>query len=162
VVAAILCAAVGVQLHAQARPLRTDLGAAGASYSITENGRTWYVQQAVGQAGVAGSTLVDGRYFNQGFVQPHHATARHLPSTDLAARIFPNPFDDRFTVAFAEDPEGPVQVYMYNALGQVVYAQVHGAARSITITPAGLAMGAYVVHVQVGHRRLAAQLQRFR
>lgn len=148
-------------LHAQNRPQRSNLGVAGGSVIHTVNGRSFYLQQAVGQASVAGSTRADGRYYNQGFVQPFHQAVQGLPSTDLDALLFPNPFTDQFTIAFAQEPALPVNVLVYNITGQVVYAAEHAPQRSILIQPGPFAAGAYVVHVLVGHRRFAGHLQRF-
>ena len=125
------------------------------------NGRSWYVQQAVGQASVAGSFQVNGRYFNQGFIQPFLQPVHGLPSTDLDALLYPNPFTDQFTVELDEEPVGPVTVQVYNAIGQQVHAARHAAQRTLMIQPGPLAPGPYVVHVLVGPRRFIAHLQRF-
>ncbi|MBK7086710.1 MAG: hypothetical protein IPH53_19490 [Flavobacteriales bacterium] len=61
----IASVAIGIGLSAQNRPLRSDLGMAGGSMVHSANGRSWYMQQAVGQASIAGSFPADGRYFNQ-------------------------------------------------------------------------------------------------
>ncbi len=147
--------------HAQNRPQRSNLGAAGGSVIRSVNGKSFYLQQSVGQASVAGSYQVDGRYFNQGFVQPFHKAVQGLPSTDLDALLFPNPFTDQFTIAFAEEPSGPVTVQVYNAMGQAVYAQEHAPQHAIMIQPGPLAAGAYIVRILVGHRRFAGHLQHF-
>ncbi|MBL7964108.1 MAG: T9SS type A sorting domain-containing protein [Flavobacteriales bacterium] len=158
---ASLALIVGSGLHAQNGLLRSNLGAAGGSTVRSANGSTWYVQQAVGQASVAGSYRVDGRYYNQGFVQPFHKAVRGLPSTDLEALMYPNPFADRFTIAFVVEPDGPVTVQVYNTMGQVVYAAEHAPQRHLMIQPGALATGSYVVHVVVGQRRFVGHLQRF-
>ncbi|MBK7086709.1 MAG: T9SS type A sorting domain-containing protein [Flavobacteriales bacterium] len=63
-------------------------------------------------------------------------------------------------IVLAEEPAEPVMVQVYNPLGQLVYVADHAAQRSIMVQPDPLATGSYVVHVQVGHRRFVAQLQR--
>jgi len=157
----IASVAIGIGLSAQNRPLRSDLGMAGGSMVHSANGRSWYMQQAVGQASIAGSFPADGRYFNQGFIQPYLHPVEGLPSTDLDALMYPNPFNGQFMIVLAEEPAEPVMVQVYNPLGQLVYVADHAAQRSIMVQPDPLATGSYVVHVQVGHRRFVAQLQRF-
>jgi len=159
--ATIALGAVCISLHAQGHLLRSTLSAAGGATVHSADGRSWYLQQSVGQASVAGSFQVGANFYNQGFIQPLLVPVRGLPSTDLDALLFPNPFNDQFTISFAEAPAGPVTVRVYNALGQQVYATDHAADRSIVIQPGPLAAGPYIVHVLVGQRRFIGHIQCF-
>ena len=144
--------------NAQAVLMRSTLGAGGGSAVVHGSSGSNYMQQAVGQASVAGSHLSDGRYFNQGFVQPIRA-ARVSTTNDLEARVFPNPFSDRFTVTLTEVPASTVRIRLFSATGQLLLDRDMAPDRSLSVNTGELASGSYIIRVDVGDRRYLGHLQ---
>lgn len=146
-------------LSAQAVMVRSTVGAGGGSSVSDARSGTNYMQVAVGQASVAGSYPADGRYYNQGFVQPLHA-ARVSVSNVLEARVFPNPFLDRFDIVLTDPSTEPVRVRLFSVTGQLILDRDHAPAQRITVTTGLLASGAYIIRVDSDDRHYIGHLQR--
>lgn len=71
-------------------------------------------------------------------------------STEVArAAVWPNPFRERFTVAFEVAQAGPVKVELLDMLGRVVKRQEVGwAEHTLGLSGEGLAPGVYLVRIR--------------
>jgi hypothetical protein len=69
--------------------------------------------------------------------------------------VFPNPSNELLHVRLQQRKSAPAQLYLYNAVGQLVYSQaVETEYTKLDVIDVGLIPGVYTVHVQTGKQRL--------
>ncbi len=139
--------------------LRQTMGAGAAYGYIQWGGAKAYVQQSVGQGSVIGAFRTGGKVLRQGFLQPHQLRTRVASNASLQVTVFPNPYQDRFSLRFAELLEDPLRIRMMDLGGRVVYEARQVAAEEIVVVPVELASGHYVLHLLSGGRSAAIHLQ---
>ena len=65
------------------------------------------------------------------------------PLSQIDLRIFPNPFDDAFTILFNDELHEPLNIEIWNAVGERMICIPSMQNRSITITTTSLPAGIY-------------------
>jgi hypothetical protein len=69
--------------------------------------------------------------------------------------VFPNPSKELLHVRLQQSKSAPAQLYLYNAVGQLVYSQaVETEYTKLDVIDVGLIPGVYTVHVQTGQKHL--------
>jgi len=127
--------------------LRSVLSAGGSSYIVKSDGHQYYLQQSIGQPGIAGLSQNKNYQLRQGFIQPPAISLKTKSAGILQATIFPNPFSDNIIISFAEEITEPLYVALYDLNGKIIYFKKQPGSRELTMNAVDLAPGAYFIRV---------------
>ncbi len=75
-----------------------------------------------------------------------------LSNTDIKpaqVSVYPNPSDGRFSISLESIAAGPIEIKMYNTLGQIVYEQNTNTNKNILVE--GIASGIYTLQIRTGN-----------
>lgn len=139
---------------------RQTTGIAGASGDYRAAGQSYLIQQSIGQASVIGTSQSGDYSMRQGFIQPEFFLAAVSEHTDLEATIFPNPFGRQFQIRFEAEPEGDIDVEIYDLSGRTILRKRYGAARDIAIDFPHAAAGMYLIHIVAGKKQFSGRIQK--
>lgn len=139
--------------------IRSTIGVNGASTTVNAEGKTYLVQQSVGQGSVIGQHQAQEISVLQGFIQPP-ITIKNVIQTDasLQAVVFPNPFDSNVTIRFSETIEGPISIILYDISGRIVYNKEEAPARELQVDFGFLSSASYLLHVSHAEKIFTANL----
>ncbi len=148
-------------MHAQELGMRRQTtGIAGTSGEYSVAGRSYIIQQSIGQASVIGTSQSGDYSLRQGFIQPEFVLAAVSEHTDLEASLFPNPFGRQFQIRFDAEPEGEIDVEIYDLSGRAILRKRYGAARQIAIDLPQAAAGMYLIHIVAGTKQFSGRIQK--
>lgn len=146
----------GYTSHAQ-KLMNSTLSGGGSTKLV--NGR--YVSQVVGQTSVAGTYKNGSLTIRQGFkqpgmgfsykTQPVSSTTNTMKDADemMTFTAYPNPFMDRFTVAFSNVVNYPTQLSLYDVAGNPIFEKTFPSlVKEIEVNNIGnLRAGQYILHI---------------
>lgn len=150
-----MCLAV-FSSHAQ-KLMNSTLSGGGATKLV--NGR--YISQVVGQTSVTGTIKNGSLTIRQGFKQPgfgfSYKTQPVSPTTNtvknsddiITFTAYPNPFMDRFTVAFSNVVDYPTYLSLYDLAGNTIFEKTFPSLiKEIEVNNMGnLRTGQYILHI---------------
>ena len=147
------------QLYGQSI-IRSNVGAAGSSQIVDYNNKTYYISQSIGQASIIGTSANGNHIIRQGFQQPlsNYIIGTPSASTNLDARIYPNPFTHAVKVSFNEEINQDVSVFLLDVSGKTILDKKFTASQSVIIPLENISSGSYIINVQTGQRRLTTTL----
>jgi len=134
--------------------IRSNVGAAGSSQSVTANDKTYYVSQSIGQASVIGTSTQSGHTIRQGFQQPPNILIVDGPlaAEDLLTTIYPNPFSQSVNVAFNEEIDEEVSILLWDITGKIILNKDFQPAQLITVPLETISNGEYILNISSGQR----------
>jgi hypothetical protein len=139
--------------------LRSTTGVTGSSTTITNNSKTYVIQQSVGQASVIGKFQSNDVIARQGFIQPTTISTRIIPEdTNLEARIYPNPVNNELFISFNELVKDQVTIQIFDFLGRNVFNRTMNPAQTLSINLNLLASAQYILLVNTGQKQFKANL----
>lgn len=138
-------------------PLRSTLGVSGHSKNVTLDGHSYLVQQSIGQESVIGVFRPGGHVLIQGFIQPN-IRSRASTKSSLAASIYPNPFNDQFTIEIDETPILSADIIITDIMGRAVYRDQCSDRQRCIVEPGDLSPGQYILKISNSKKILTAKL----
>lgn len=148
-------------MHAQSVVLRRQTtGISGASGDYKAAGQVYLIQQSIGQASVIGTSESEDYSLRQGFIQPEFVLTAISQHSDLEASLFPNPFGRQFHIRFEAEPEGDIDVEIYDLSGRAILRKRYGAARQLAIDLPHAASGMYLIHIVSGNKQFSGRIQK--
>ncbi len=114
---------VNSQNNSSEQLVRSSTGVSGSSEIITNNNKTYVVQQSIGQASAIGTFSNVDYILRQGFIQPN-VLAKIIDDTiplNLEAIIYPNPFVESISISFNEKISDKIEVVVFDVLGRMVF-----------------------------------------
>jgi hypothetical protein len=123
------------QKSLQASLARSTTGIAGSSKIIAANGKSYVMQQSIGQASAIGTFYTKDYIARQGFLQPQIAAYNKgiaIP-LNLDATVYPNPFSESVTIAFSEQINDIIDVTVFDALGRIVFSNSYSGGQKVTV-----------------------------
>jgi hypothetical protein len=127
--------------------LRSTLSSGGSSKAFTYEDQQYYLQQSIGQSSVTGLSQNNNYLLRQGFIQPLKGSINSIPSGNLPATIFPNPFSANIIVSFTEDIQDILYVTLYDLNGKIVYLKKHEPATELNLDVSSLVPAIYFIRV---------------
>ena len=140
--------------------VRSSTGVSGSSEIITNNNKTYVVQQSIGQASAIG-TFYDSDYIlRQGFIQPNVlAKIRDVAiPLSLDAVIYPNPFVESVTISFSEQIIDKVEVAVFDVLGRLVFSKSYLANQKVNVQFNNLSVADYILKVTANNKQFIKKI----
>ena len=140
--------------------VRSSTGVSGSSEIITNNNKTYVVQQSIGQASAIG-TFYDSDYIlRQGFIQPNVlAKIRDVAiPLSLDAIIYPNPFVESVTISFSEQITDKVEVAVFDVLGRLVFSKSYTANQKVNVQFNNLSVADYILKVTANNKQFIKKI----
>lgn len=140
--------------------VRSSTGVSGSSEIITNNNKTYVVQQSIGQASAIG-TFYDSDYIlRQGFIQPNVlAKIRDIAiPLSLDAVIYPNPFVESVTISFSEQIIDKVEVAVFDLLGRLVFSKSYLANQKVNVQFNNLSVANYILKVTANNKQFIKKI----
>ena len=140
--------------------VRSSTGVSGSSEIITNNNKTYVVQQSIGQASAIG-TFYDSDYIlRQGFIQPNVlAKIRDVAiPLSLDAVIYPNPFVESVTISFSEQIIDKVEVAVFDVLGRLVFSKSYLANQKVNVQFNNLSVANYILKVTANNKQFIKKI----
>lgn len=145
-------------IHAQLLKKQT-LVSAGSSHFVNANNKSYFIQESIGQHSVINTFDANNYSLRQGFLQPISPNVLNgSDDTVLDGFLYPNPFVDEIHIRFNEPIISEIQLYMYDALGRVVYQQTFQAQQEINLRFSALADGNYFITATMRNQKFVAKL----
>jgi hypothetical protein len=138
-------------------PLRSTLGIAGHSKNVTLDGRSYLVQQSIGQESVIGLFKPGTNVLIQGFIRPN-SRSHSSTKSPLATSIFPNPFYDRFTIEIEESIILSSDIIITDMMGRTVYNEKCSDRQRCVIDAGDLSPGHYILKISTSKKIHTAKL----
>jgi hypothetical protein len=134
--------------------IRSTTGIAGSSKNIATNGKTYVMQQSIGQASPIGTFYTKDYIARQGFLQPHIAayTKGIAIPLSLDANVYPNPFAESVTIAFSEQINEIIDVTVFDALGRIVFSNSYSGGQKVTVDFFNLPPAYYLLKVTANYK----------
>ena len=92
-------------------------------------------------------------------VEHQHETA---PTTYLFAKAYPNPFNPQTTIQFSIPHDGPVNLSVYDASGNLVNRMLNGwqstGSHEVAFDGTGLASGIYFYRLETGAEQISGKI----
>lgn len=127
----------------------------GASSQVTSNNRTYTISQSIGQSGVTGTSVKNGRVLRQGFQQPVDQNRIRVSQVQkLQARVYPNPSQRWLNILFKEELSSEISLIIYDNMGRLIKKEKHNATSILNIDIVDLATGVYTLKLISGNRQL--------
>ena len=136
--------------------IRSNVGSGGSSQIIISDNTTYFISQSIGQASVIGTSNM----IRQGFQQPHtlFIVQKSATKNEYLASIYPNPFSQSISVAFAVEVTQNITISILDISGKLVLYRNYSPARLIELSLQDFASGNYIIHVLVGGSRFSTSL----
>ena len=138
--------------------LNSTLGAGGSSRYVVSGGRSYLVQQSIGQASVTGTVQTPAHALRQGFIQPHDLAFQFEERAPLQVAVYPNPFYETFTARLHETTTRRISVIITDLFGRIVFTQEFQAVSTLLLEPGALASGQYILKVYDGRKHCISKL----
>jgi len=133
---------------------RSTTGIAGSSKIIAANGKSYVLQQSIGQASAIGTFYTKDYIARQGFLQPNvlaYNKGIAIP-LNLDATVYPNPFSESVTIAFSEQINDIIDVTVFDALGRIVFSNSYSGGQKVTVDFFNLPPAYYLLKVTANYK----------
>ncbi len=140
--------------------VRTTTGVSGASIKLDHKGKTYIVQQSIGQSSVIGVGS-DGDYIlRQGFIQPNIISKIKDKDVPLSLQldIYPNPFEKQISLSFREDVKDHINVTVYDLLGRQVFSKRYTPGQLINVVLDELSSGEYILKAGTNNKQFITKI----
>ncbi|NND64127.1 MAG: T9SS type A sorting domain-containing protein [Flavobacteriaceae bacterium] len=138
---------------------RAALTMSGNSTVITQNSKSFYISESVGQQGAIGTIYNENFTTRQGFQQPPILIKSIIQDDSaLDVTIFPNPVKTSVTLAFGEELRNGIEVVVYDIQGREIKRHQLNAAPSHELDLSTLSTGAYLLKIMSENREFSAQI----
>ena len=156
VLLAVAAFSLAMNGHAQSI-VRSSVGSAGSSQSITSGTSTYFISHSIGQASVIGTSPM----IRQGFQQPpsSYIVQKSTSKNEYSASIYPNPFSRSISVVFEREVTRDITISVHDISGKLVHYQQYSPAQQIELS-LDVANGHYMIHVIVGESRFTTSIIR--
>lgn len=140
--------------------VRSSTGVSGSSEIITNNNKTYVVQQSIGQASAIGTFSNVDYILRQGFIQPNVlAKIRDIAiPLSLDAVIYPNPFVESVTISFSEQIIDKVEVAVFDVLGRLVFSKSYLANQKVNVQFNNLSVANYILKVTANNKQFIKKI----
>lgn len=148
------------QIHAQSNLVRSTTGASGASTEMSNGNNTYVIQQSVGQSSIIGTINNSDYILRQGFIQPDvlsKIAEKNMPIS-LQIMLYPNPFQEKISLAFNENINGEITVTVYNLLGALIYSQNYQSSQQLEVLLNWLPSGEYILKTVANQKQFIAKI----
>ncbi len=138
---------------------RSSLSSSGSSKTVEVAGTSYYISHSVGQQSAIGTLQSNNNTIRQGFQQPPASIKVYINDTsNLSARIFPNPVEAFVTIAFNDVVKNPIQIELFNIAGKHILSKKQAPTNSFQLDISQLASGTYLLTLVSGSKKLTAKL----
>jgi hypothetical protein len=136
--------------------MRSNLGSGGSSQIIISGRSAYFVSQSIGQASVIGTSSM----IRQGFQHPPalFVIQESVTQNEYLASIYPNPFSQSISVAFAREVTNDITISIHDLSGKVVHYHNYRPAQLIELSLQDFSSGSYMIHVMVGLSRFSTSI----
>ena len=149
IIVLVLLALTGLDTSCQTPVMLRQTTAAGGGWRTATLGpMTVHVQQSVGQGGVIGTRRTSGLALRQGFLQPPGAGGRVSRTEALVVSAFPNPTHGELHLRFAEVPDGPVTLELFDLSGRSLWRSLSSPTPELVLELPYLAAAPYLLRVR--------------
>lgn len=141
--------------------VRSNLGVGGSSKVITTNYGKYIISQSIGQSGVIGTHSNKGYYLRQGYQQPVNkikVVNEVFETNNLAASVFPNPFEHSVFVSFNENMKQDITVLVFDVTGKQIYSRIFSPSQRIELNLGNISSGSYVLKILSNNKLFNAKL----
>lgn len=139
--------------------MKQSLGINGSSEFIYANNKSYFIQQAIGQASVINTYQANNHELRQGFLQPIKAALINTGfDNEIDVLVYPNLFEETVNLDFEETLVDQIKISLYHISGQLVYQETFNPSESLTLQFLNLPIGAYVLRGQMRSQTFAAKL----
>ncbi len=138
---------------------RSSLNSSGNSKTMEIAGTSYYISHSIGQQSVIGTLQSNNNTIRQGFQQPPASIKVYINDTsNLSARIFPNPVETFVTIAFNEVVKNTIQIELFNISGKHILSKKQVPTKRFQLDISQLASGTYLLTLVSGSKKLTAKL----
>jgi hypothetical protein len=140
---------------------RSNLGTGGSSKVVKTNNGNYNISQSIGQSSVIGTSSNNGYYLRQGYQQPINkiqVAEESFKNNNLAASVFPNPFEHSVFVSFNENMKQDITVLVFDVAGKEIYSKTFSASQRIELNLGKISSGSYILKVLSNNKLFNAKL----
>lgn len=148
------------QTYAQSNLVRSTTGASGASIEVSNNSKMYVIQQSIGQPSIIGNINNGDYVVRQGFIQPDvlsKIAEKNIP-LNLQLTLYPNPFQDKISLAFNEDIKGEITVTVFSVLGALIYSKNYQSSQQIDLILSWLSSGEYILKTVANQKQFISKI----
>jgi len=140
--------------------IRSTVGLAGTSKTITTNTGKYSLAQSIGQSSAIGTYSKNGYTIRQGFQQPFISAKIISPFTEsnLNAVIYPNPAKQSINISFNTSITNQINIVLFDIMGRTIRSQEFSASQLVTLPLDDISDGTYFLKVSAGGKKLTAKL----
>jgi len=146
---------LNAQVTSSEKLVRSTTGVSGSSELISSNNQQYVVQQSIGQASAIGTFNNVDYIARQGFIQLNVLAKiidKDIP-LNLEAIIYPNPFVEIITISFNEKVSNKIEVFVFDALGRVVFSKNYNAEQNLRVQFNNLSEANYILKVTANNKQ---------
>lgn len=141
--------------------IRQTLSSAGSSQITTINGKSFTVQQSIGQASSIGTYHTNKNELRQGFIQPLKKVESNTKIEDpINVTIYPNPCSDFVQVDFEENYEDNINLQLFDITGKLISEQSDSFQKKITVDTSNISSGIYLLKIQINNRTITKKINK--
>ncbi|MEE9361018.1 MAG: T9SS type A sorting domain-containing protein [Cellulophaga sp.] len=151
------CYAINGQTSSNKILARSTVGVSGTSEKLTVGGKTYVIQQSIGQSSITGTHKTNKHALRQGFIQPsvwNKIITKNVP-LNLEVTLYPNPFTNFISLVFNEKISGNVTVALFDLTGRKVFTEVLVANQELHIKTNHLPSASYILRVAANRKQFA-------
>lgn len=140
--------------------IRSNVGMAGSSKTITTDKGNYIVSQSIGQSSVIGTSFNKGYHLSQGYQQfPLEIKIINEPSIkNLNAAIYPNPFEQSVNISFIDAVLNEISVVVFDIHGRLIFSQKFQPSQNIQLNLGNISMGTYLLKATTNGKQFNAKL----
>ena len=137
---------------------RSVMGSGGVSKSVSVNGKSYTLQQCIGQSGITGTSHKKNFTIIQGFIQPYIINKNYSVSPELDVEIKSGSASDIYIISVKDLEIENLDVSIYNIMGQQIYYKKIKNTREFKINLNSNASGCYILNLRANNKQFSTKL----
>jgi hypothetical protein len=136
---------------------RSVIGMGGISKNVMLNGKSYYLQQSIGQSGIIGTSDNNNIVVIQGFIFPEMMKNLLSIPKDIDIEIKSLPFSDIYVISIHDPSISSYSVSLFNINGQKIYGRKYINASEFEINLNSFKSGCYFLLVFNQNRKFSTK-----
>lgn len=137
---------------------RSVNGIAGSSNNFSLKGKSFLIQQSIGQSGIIGTSKCNNLILSQGFIQSIFLKKIESEDFELATEISAIPSSDTYLIVFKDGVIQHLDVSLYDLSGKKIYYTNYQNKQEIIIDLSSFSSGIYIISILTKNQFYSSKL----